>query len=50
MFKSKSRRLFAGCTCCQQPFAATGISRRKLLIGGAAVGLAASGLTPKAFA
>jgi predicted TIM-barrel fold metal-dependent hydrolase len=50
MLKWKGRALSKGCACCVEPLAATGISRRKMLAGGAALGLAASGLAPKAFA
>ncbi len=41
MLKSPKRRLFAACTCCAEPFAATSLSRRELLAGGASLGLAA---------
>jgi 6-methylsalicylate decarboxylase len=49
---STRRRLLAACGCCPQPFAATGVSRRQLIAGSAALGLAAAagGLAPKAFA
>jgi 6-methylsalicylate decarboxylase len=50
MLNSARRRLTAACTCCIEPFAASGVSRRELLAGGAALGLAATGLAPKAFA
>jgi predicted TIM-barrel fold metal-dependent hydrolase len=39
---SSRHRLFAACSCCAEPFAATGVSRRALLAGGAASLLAAS--------
>jgi 6-methylsalicylate decarboxylase len=42
MPKSSRHRLFAACTCCPEPFAATGVSRRELLLGGAASLVAAS--------
>lgn len=46
------RRWFAACSCCAQPLAGAGVSRRELLAGGAALGLTAvvGGLAPKAFA
>ena len=49
---STRRRLFTTCSCCVQPFAATGLSRRDLLVGSATLGLTAvtGGLMPKAFA
>jgi predicted TIM-barrel fold metal-dependent hydrolase len=50
MLKSARHRLFATCNCCTTPFAATGVSRRGLLAGGAALGVAASGFAPKVFA
>jgi predicted TIM-barrel fold metal-dependent hydrolase len=55
MLKWKGRRLSPGCTCCAEPLAATGVSRRQMLSGGAALGLSAAGLSaaglaPKAFA
>ncbi len=50
MLKWKGRALSTGCACCVEPLAATGVSRRQLLAGGAALGLVASGLAPKAFA
>lgn len=53
MLESSPRhRLFASCTCCAEPFAATGVSRRDLLAGGtAALALGAvAGFTPKALA
>src|SRR5215216_5757873 len=40
MLKSKRHRLFANCACCPQPFTAASVSRRELLAGGAALGLA----------
>jgi len=46
--RSGGRRLLATCSCCAQPFAATGVSRRALLAGGAALTL--GGLAPKSFA
>jgi predicted TIM-barrel fold metal-dependent hydrolase len=52
MLKSSRHRLSAACNCCAEPFAATAVSRRTLLTGGA-FALAASataGLVPKAFA
>jgi predicted TIM-barrel fold metal-dependent hydrolase len=42
MPQSSRHRLFAACTCCPEPFAATGVSRRALLTGGAAALVAAS--------
>ena len=36
LMSSISRRLQARCTCCVEPLAATGVSRRQLLAGGAA--------------
>jgi predicted TIM-barrel fold metal-dependent hydrolase len=48
-----TRRRFAACACCPaEGFAATGVSRRTLLAGGAALSLAAAtgGLAPRAFA
>ena len=54
MRKSMRHRLFASCNCCTepQPFSATGISRRDLLAGGAALGVtaAAGGLALPALA
>jgi len=50
MLKSKARRLLATCACCSEAFAATGVSRRELLAGGAAATLAATGFAPKVFA
>jgi predicted TIM-barrel fold metal-dependent hydrolase len=58
MRKSMRHRLFASCNCCTeprfsaQPFSASGISRRDLLAGGAALGVtaAAGGLAMPAFA
>ena len=50
MLKWKGRALSTGCACCVEPLAATGVSRRQILAGGAALGLAAGGLAPKAFA
>jgi predicted TIM-barrel fold metal-dependent hydrolase len=57
---SKRHRLFAACACCPQPFAATAVSapslsaprvsRRQFIAGGAALGLTAGGLAPRAFA
>src|SRR5947207_1290436 len=49
MVKSKGRPLPAICTCCVEPVAATGISRRRFVAGAAAAGLAA-GFAPKVFA
>src|SRR4051812_24414175 len=53
MRKSMRHRLFATCNCCPEPqFSASGISRRDLLAGGAALGVtaAAGGLAMPAFA
>jgi 6-methylsalicylate decarboxylase len=50
MLKAAKRRLFATCQCCTEPFAASGLSRRQVLAGTAAAGLAASGFAPKVFA
>ena len=49
MFKASKHRLFASCSCCRapEPLAATGVSRRKLLTGAAALGIAAA-LAPAA--
>jgi predicted TIM-barrel fold metal-dependent hydrolase len=49
---STRRRWFATCECSTQPLAATALSRRQVLAGGAAVGMtaAAGGFVPKAFA
>ena len=49
MLKMARHRLF-GCNCCAEPFAATGVNRRELLAGGAALTLAGVGLGPRAFA
>ena len=52
MLKRSRHRLFASCTCCTEPFAATAVSRRDLLKGGAAalaVG-ATAGFAPKVLA
>ena len=49
MLKTARHRLF-GCNCCAEPFAATGVNRRELLAGGAALTLAGVGLGPRAFA
>ena len=38
---TSSRRLRTNCACCTAPFAATGLSRRQLIAGGAALGTAA---------
>jgi len=50
MFKPRNARLAANCSCCVMPFAATGVSRRQLLAGGTAAGLAATGFAPTVFA
>jgi len=58
MRKSMRHRLFASCNCCTeqpfsaQPFSASGLSRRELLAGGAALGVtaAAGGLAMPALA
>jgi predicted TIM-barrel fold metal-dependent hydrolase len=52
MPQSTRHRLSANCTCCAVPFAATGVSRRQLLAGGAAAVAAGAmaGVAPKAFA
>ena len=48
---SSSRRLLPQCACCAAPFAATGLSRRDLIAGGAALGTAALfGAAPRAAA
>lgn len=52
MLQSAKHRLSTICNCCNGPFAATAVSRRQLLVGGAAavaIGTAA-GLVPKVFA
>ena len=52
MLQATKRRQSANCSCCIEPLAATGVSRRRLLAGGAAavaVGAAAR-FAPKAFA
>jgi predicted TIM-barrel fold metal-dependent hydrolase len=49
MLKTARHRVF-GCNCCAEPFAATGVNRRELLAGGAALTLAGVGLGPRAFA
>src|SRR3990172_3149869 len=49
MLQLTKRRLSMICHCCNEPFAATGVSRRKLLVGGAAV-LAATSLPAQLFA
>jgi 6-methylsalicylate decarboxylase len=49
MSQSTRRRLSAICNCCNQPFAATGVSRRQFLAAGAAA-LAATSLPPQVFA
>jgi predicted TIM-barrel fold metal-dependent hydrolase len=41
MLTPSKRRLFTQCACCTTPLAATGVSRRELLAGGAALGTAA---------
>ncbi len=43
------RRLTTACGCCVQPFAATGVSRRDILVGAAAT-VAAAGASTKIFA
>jgi predicted TIM-barrel fold metal-dependent hydrolase len=47
-----TNRLFAACTCCFEPFAATKITRRRLLAGGAVVVAAGAtaAVAPKVFA
>src|SRR5262245_554716 len=51
MFKATMHRLSAACNCCMQPFAATGVSRRGMLAGGAAaLALGAVSGFPKVFA
>jgi predicted TIM-barrel fold metal-dependent hydrolase len=50
MLKWKGRALSALCTCCVEPPAATGISRRQFVAGAAAAGLAATAFAPKVFA
>ncbi len=49
MPKTSRHRLFAACTCCPEPFAATGVSRRDMLLGGAA-SLVAASVPAKVFA
>jgi hypothetical protein len=49
MLKWKGRPPSAICTCCVEPVAATGISRRQFVAGAAAAGLAA-GFAPKVLA
>ena len=43
MIKSPKHRLFAACNCCTTSFSAAAFSRRELLAGGAALGIAAAG-------
>jgi len=50
VLKWKGRALPAICTCCVEPLAATGISRRRFVAGAAAAGLAATGFAPKVLA
>jgi len=49
MSQSTKRRLSAICNCCDQPFAATGVSRRQLLAAGV-VAFAAMSLQVRVFA
>lgn len=49
MLQSTKHRLSSICDCCKEPFAATGVSRRQLLAGGAAA-FAATNLPAKLFA
>ena len=49
MLKSTRHRQFAACQCCAQPFAASGVSRRDVLAGGAAA-IAATGMPSRIFA
>jgi len=49
MSESTKRRLSAICNCCDQPFAATGVSRRQLLAAGV-VAFAATSLPVRVFA
>src|ERR1700682_5212062 len=52
MLRSTKHRLSANCSCCIEPVAARGVSRRQVLAGGAAavaVG-AAAGLAPQVLA
>jgi len=49
MSQSTKRRLSAICNCCDQPFAATGVSRRQLLAAGV-VAFAATSLPVRVFA
>jgi 6-methylsalicylate decarboxylase len=51
MFDLASRKLSSICNCCIEPFAATDMSRRAVLAGGAALALgSAAGFSSKAFA
>ena len=50
MLRWKGRQFSATCACCTEPLAAPGISRRRVLAGGAALGLAATGFAPTALA
>src|SRR3954469_17864906 len=50
MLKWKGRALSSLCACCVEPLGASGISRRQLVAGAAAAGLAATGFAPKVFA
>ncbi len=50
MLKWKGRALSSLCACCVEPLAAGGLSRRQLVAGAAAAGLAATGFAPKVFA
>ncbi len=50
MLRWKNREYSAACACCIEPVATAGVSRRQLLGGGAALGLAATGFAPKVFA
>jgi predicted TIM-barrel fold metal-dependent hydrolase len=51
MLNSIRHRMLAACQCCPQPFAATEVTRRKVLAGGAAaLAVGATGFAPKVFA
>src|SRR5262245_1589322 len=49
MLQSTRHRLSSICNCCKEPFAATGVSRRRLLVGGTAA-FAATHLPANVFA
>ena len=50
MLTWKGCQLPTTCACCIEPLAATGVSRRQFVAGGAALGLAATSFAPKVFA